>query len=347
VKVRDVFDFTSELQCTINLLTLEELLFDELINCKLLDNINLTPEYIRWNQIKEMKFLTFSNDKKFETEKEIIVRHVQKMVRGRAQRISKGSFYVYDRNYSITTSLLEDDENKASVIEEDTAACLVIPPMRFVFQEQKEPKNTNGYNKSFCSDKENVNEEVTSKRFHKSFLGSCNLTNTLRHSLKDEEFKKSSLDTTFIPDKKFAKLNSEKKLLERIDTEADNEFNIIKKKSYYKIIDKYLPPDFQRKSKYQSSLCKEIKQVFKDNIFSDYIDNYSFLKIHRNVLEKIPILPFRNIRIDASDENAVLLNLAKIDDEEPIRINNRKIMWFIVTLISLFIAAILFIFLAT
>jgi hypothetical protein len=362
VKVRDVFDFTSELQCSINLITLEELLFDELKGSKMLDGINLTPEYIRWNQIKEMNFFTFANDKKFEAENELIIRHVKRMVCLKTQRKAKGSFYVYNRNYSVTTAIYsnEDDEYRTSnEIEEDTA-CLVIPPMEYVFEE-KEPVRPNP-NKSFASQQDdksnnsenvksdNAEEDISSKKFHKSFLGSCHITNNLKESLnynEEEELKKASLDTSLLPERKVIKLNSEKKLIyDRSELTLEDELNIIKKQSYFKVIDKHLPVEVRKRSKNHCVLCKDIKIVLKENKFSDYVDHYSFLKINRNALEKIPILQFRNLKIESSDHNAVLLNFNNIDDK-PITINNRKIMWFIVILCSLFIVAILFIFLGT
>jgi hypothetical protein len=354
VKVNDVFDFSSELQCTINLITLEELLFSELIGCKMLDNINLTPEFIRWNQIKEMNYLTFANDKKFDQENQIIIKHVKKLVKCKNERIVKGSFYVYNRDYSVTTGLHEDDDKEGQ--SDDDIACLVIPPMEFQFEEKTELKPIPF--KSFASqadensvDFENENDcyeddEISSKKFHRSFLGSCHLTSNLKQSLVDEELKQSSLDTSLLYEKK-PKIKSEKKInYDRSESDVADTINILKKKSFFKIIERHLPSQQPRRSIYHSALCKDIRKVLKENIFSDYVENYSFLKIHRNVLEKIPILQFRNIRIDASDQNAVLLNLTKTDDDEPIRINNRKIFMFIVVLVVLFIAAILIIFLA-
>ena len=172
-----------------------------------------------------------------------------------------------------------------------------------------------------------------------------------------DDDRKKSLDESLLIDKPHhKKMKSEYKILDEsseyskkiITNEVKMDFEKIPRqqtvyKSYKNITTMI---EKKRGSKYtETNICKELKKVLKENQFMDYIEHYTFLKIQKNVLEKIAILEFRNIKVDSTFDDQILTNNIIEGDDEPIRINNRKIMWFIVILVLIFIGAILFIFL--
>ena len=143
-----------------------------------------------------------------------------------------------------------------------------------------------------------------------------------------EDDRKKSLDEIIQIDKTLhKKMNSDYKILDDlvehskkfISNEVNIDFEKIPRQQTFYKSNKNLNSmiDKKRNSKYsESNLCKEIKIVLKENQFIDYIEHYTFLKIQKNVLEKIPILEFRNIKVDStSDDKTNTNNNIEGDDE--------------------------------
>lgn len=85
MKVREVFDFSSEIHCSVNLISLEELLFNDLKNSEVDNN---SQNKLRWIEFKDMTFEGFNIHKNFLPEKIFIEKYIK--------RIRKGS-YLYSR----------------------------------------------------------------------------------------------------------------------------------------------------------------------------------------------------------------------------------------------------------
>jgi hypothetical protein len=74
VKVKDLFDFYSEIHLNIDMMTLEELLFDELKKSDMVQRKNM----IRWDEFAELSFVLLNQYKHFIPEKRYIVQYIKK-----------------------------------------------------------------------------------------------------------------------------------------------------------------------------------------------------------------------------------------------------------------------------
>lgn len=74
MKIKDVFDFYSEIHCTMNMTSLEELLFNDLKNIN-----NVSKNKLRWDEFREHKFEAFNNDKTFNPERAFIKQYIRKL----------------------------------------------------------------------------------------------------------------------------------------------------------------------------------------------------------------------------------------------------------------------------
>ncbi len=140
MKLKDVFDFYSEISCNVNLISLEELLFNELKNAPLETN---SMNKLRLNEFREMSFDTLINDKKYEPEKKYIMKYIKRLIR--SQNNLDKSFYVYNKNYSSKSSNrhdIMDDEEFIMSINESESANLIISPEQ-VAEHPNESKDQN------------------------------------------------------------------------------------------------------------------------------------------------------------------------------------------------------------
>jgi len=96
----------------------------------------------------------------------------------------------------------------------------------------------------------------------------------------------------------------------------------------------------------QGNLVKDLRSIVKAQNFKDEIEKFSELKISRHILERIIMPPFRTVQIERkSIEEATNYDLSKNSLDEPLRINIRQILSFLIFLILLFVIAVLVIFL--
>jgi hypothetical protein len=127
VKIKDVFDFYSEINCNVNLISLEELLFNELKSAPLETN---SINKLRLNEFREMTFDTLIGDKKFNPEKMFILKYIRKIVRSSNERSQK-SFYIYNKNFANKNNKhhdIIDDEDFIMALNESESANLIISP---------------------------------------------------------------------------------------------------------------------------------------------------------------------------------------------------------------------------
>ncbi len=95
-----------------------------------------------------------------------------------------------------------------------------------------------------------------------------------------------------------------------------------------------------------SNLVNMFRYYFKGYKFLEIIENYSNLKIAKNTLEKVSMPQFRDIKIQSEliDNEIINQTGTKTNLEEPLSVNNKKILLFIGILVFLFVCAISFIF---
>jgi hypothetical protein len=126
VKINDVFDFHSEIQCSVTIISLEELLHQHLKSAWIEEP---THNKLRWNEYKEMNFDTLNTDKKYLPEKKFIQRYIKKLLDSKMEKAQK-SFYCYNKNFnSLATSTYEqvDEEEIFNVELGDTANLVILP----------------------------------------------------------------------------------------------------------------------------------------------------------------------------------------------------------------------------
>jgi hypothetical protein len=157
VKIKDVFDFYSEISCNVNLISLEELLFNELKNAPLETN---SMNKLRLNEFREMTFDTLINDKKFSPEKMYIMKYIKRLIS--SQNNLDKSFYVYNKNYSGKNNnkndIMDDEEFIMSINESESANLIISPEQATEYPSESNDRNFSG-SKSKLSKKSEINGE--------------------------------------------------------------------------------------------------------------------------------------------------------------------------------------------
>lgn len=381
MKIKEIFDFSSEIACTVHLTSLEEILFNELKNINLeSDSINL----LRLNEFKEQSFDSFLKDKKFIPEKNFIMKYIRKLIKS-TYRNNNPSFYIYNKNYIGK----EDDDIKT--VNNSEIANLIIVPDAFLneansdLQTRKMSKYDEIENKESPEDDQQSedymlghDEKEIKSRIGKSFLEKSKIIHDFQKSQDDnninytkENASCSSLNQSGLNGKhnthedqisfliprsgNMKKINSANLINENIEINISEEIHnsnekIDFKKSHPGYHHKKISSIFQKMrdtSKY-SNLCTDFKNYLKNKCFLDVIQSYSNIKMYRNALEKVTIPQFRDINIQSENFDTEIKNnsMVQMKEDEPISVNNKKILCFISILSLLFIAASLFIFLS-
>ena len=120
-KVKDICDFHSEIQCNINLISLEELLQQELKNYSIDPN---SQNKLRWNEFKELSFDMLNREKKFMIEKDFIKKYIRRFIKP-----NPSYFYLYDKfaHKCLNEANLDEDELLFSEDHTQTASLLITP----------------------------------------------------------------------------------------------------------------------------------------------------------------------------------------------------------------------------
>ena len=411
MKIKEIFDFNSEIACTINLLSIEEILQKELRSSDIdPDNSNK----LRWNEFKELSLDTFYNNKKFQPEKDYLARLISKNLSSNSER-NHNSFYLYNRHLKVKIpTALEDDDNltKNELIEEK-ANLIILPQNNGVVLRVKEDMKKSmmsnlKVNKTYFKEikrkntttkieinREEPEENEEISKCHRSFLGetpkildfdesenssvnddrskfgivkfiqdAIDIHNNSKDGLEHKNNNSSNNVTTPIyPNKKeegeiildncgnkdlFNRLlyNDENKK-DDVITVADskNEYDLLEAKKFNSERRMGFFANYRDTSIY-SNLVNIFRSYFKGHKFVEIIDNFSNLKIPKNTLEKVTMPQFRDVKIQSELKESEIENQTgtKIDEEEPLSVNNKKILLFIAFLVFIFICTILVIF---
>jgi hypothetical protein len=394
VKIKEIFDFSSEISCTVNLVSLEEILFNELKKINLdSDSVNC----LRLNEYKEFSFDGFLSEKKFQPEKNFIMKYISKLIKS-TFRNTHPSFYIYNKNYTGK----EDDDMKT--INQNEAANLIIVPNSFMEENTnnnsrkisvEDPLNHNKKESPEIPDDADEeeqeipnlslgNQEVDFKsRMGRSFLEKSKIINDFQKNNADSNDKEhkdfascSSLEKTVLfvksnqdEEDRFNAYNTEdfkksvgiKKKVQSANFFAENndtKFASEPQQDLQEELKKSGPHPTHKKfssiftrirssSKY-SNLTTEFRTYLKAKCLLEVIESYSNIKMCKNALEHVGIPHSRDLNIISEDINAItrIQSILPNKEDEPISVNNKKILTFISVLSIIFIGAILFIFLS-
>ncbi len=411
MKIKEIFDFNSEIACTINLLSIEEILQKELRSSDIdPDNSNK----LRWNEFKELSFDTFYNNKKFQPEKDYLRRLISKNLSSNSER-NHNSFYLYNRHLKVKTpTALEDDDNLTrNELIEEKANLIILPQNNGVVlrvkEEMKKSMMSNlKVNKTYFKEtkrkntttkieinREEPEENEEKSRGHRSFLGetpkildfdesenssvnddrsrfgivkfiqdkidnhnnsidgiehknnnSSNNVTTPIYSNKKEEGE-IILDNCGNKDLYNRLLYNDENKKDDVITVADskNEYDLLEAKKFNSERRMGFFANYRDTSIY-SNLVNIFRSYFKGYKFVEIIENFSNLKIPKNTLEKVTMPQFRDVKIQSELKESEIQNQTgtKIDEEEPLSVNNKKILVFIAFLVFIFICTILVIF---
>ena len=406
MKIGELFDFNSEIACTINLISIEEILMKEL---KSNMNDQPTSNKLRWNEFKELSYEAFFNDKKFEPEKQYIQKLIRKNLQSRSERAQK-SFYLYHKHNKSKTVITEDDDRLTRVDSYEEKANLIIIPQNYLIQIRQDSNkimisNLSKLNTTSNQEKKRrkystrdpskdfKDENKNKARSHRSFLEEKSNYLNIEESCdtSDSENENEVIDS-FLEETKQDKRNTVKikkniscgnVLIShespKIETEIPLDIHEIKelhdefvsRTSKVESHDDNLTPlnysmtkienarhrknnsdklkgffSIYRDTSQYSNLVNIFRYYFKGYKFVEIIENYSTLKIAKNTLEKVSIPQFRDIKIQSElIENEIINQTGtKTNFEEPLSVNNKKILLFIGILVLLFVCAISFIF---
>jgi len=412
VKIKEIFDFNSEIACTINLLSIEEILQKELRSSDI-DPDNSSK--LRWNEFKELSFDAFYNNKKFQPEKDYFKRLISKNLSSNPER-NHNSFYLYNRHLKvkIPTALEDDDNLTRNELIEEKANLIILPQNNSVVMRVKEELKKSiisslKVNKTYYKETKRKNtttnieihreqsEELEEKSRGRSFLGETprilQFDESENSSVNDdqskfgiEKFIQEEIDNNNhhhrihgIENKKYnssenvaALIYSNKKEEGEIildDCENKDLYNRLlcndenKKDDVITVADSKTECDLLAAKKYNSerrmgffahyrdtsiysNLVSMFRSYFKAHQFVEIIENYTNLKIPKNTLEKVSMPQFRDVKIQSELKDSKIENQTGtiIDEEEPLSVNNKKILVFIAFLVFIFICTIIVIF---
>lgn len=76
MSAKEVFDFSSEMHCSFDMVSLEEMLFNELKEEQLSDNYQ---NMLRWDEFRDISFDCFNNSKSFRPENNFILQFINRL----------------------------------------------------------------------------------------------------------------------------------------------------------------------------------------------------------------------------------------------------------------------------
>ncbi len=397
MKIKEIFDFSSEISCTVNLVSLEEILFNELKKINLDSN---SMNCLRLNEFKELSFDGFLSEKKFLPERNFIMKYISKLIKS-TYRTTHPSFYIYNKNYTGK----EDDDIKT--INQNETAHLIIVPNSFMEETNnansrkislEDPINIDKKESLENQDPEDAgdeeHEEIRNLSLENQDFKSRMGRSFLEKSKIIYEFQKHNADSNEKEQKDFASCSSLEKTVLFIKSNQDEEQNLFHTQNFFKKplgpmkkvqsenlitenIDSKLASESQQDfndenenikksfnnsnhkkfssifnrmrttSKY-SNLSSEFRTYLKAKCLLEVIESYSNIKMCKNALEHVGIPHSRDLNIISEDINAItrIQSISPNKEDEPISVNNKRILTFISVLSLIFIGAILFIFLS-
>lgn len=302
--VNEIFDFKSEIKCQIALVTLEEMLCQELKSITVDDN---SQNKLRWGEFKMTEFEMIISNKKFNPETEYFFRYVKSMFVNGNEELEKKAYVYYKANENKNQILGSDinDFNDIDIIntsranEKKEKYSIVIVPEEgdtnsntFVVDSSQLKGRKRGMSSA------NLSSEANNDR-RKSIV-SINSSNTGDYNKNEDEINLEGYDG-----------NRVKKQVENITAR----------------IKKY------RDTSRFSNLCKEFNKYINKERYINSICQIYKLNIPKHVLEIMPMPEFRNFTILPGDFLSKKGSLEIEDDNfDEVRINNRNVVIFTIWL---------------
>lgn len=310
--INEIFDFKSEIKCYLALVSLEEMLCEELKSVQI--DYENSSNRLRWGEFKMTDFSMMIQSRKFNPEIEFIFRYVKKLFNPPNEQLEQKVYVYYKENETWNpkgNSVSEFDSNNIShlVNVKDKFSIVIVPDESNSGNTFIKDNNTNSIN--------NIGKR---KR---------GMSNTNLKSMEDNERRKS---ISSIASNRTSEYNNN--LNEEINIDGEIPFqsgNRVKRQveNITARLKKY------RDTSRFSNLCKDFNKLLnKDKFIESFCQIYK-LNVPKNILEIIPMPEFRNFTILPGDFLSKKGSFeVKEDNFDEIRANNRNVIIFTVLLFT-------------